>query len=77
VKLPDARVYLLAGGAMFNLAAGPGDPYDAFDLTSAILLAGLAHLLDSGPAYPPGLHPMPREVELEVAALATRLRAEG
>ncbi|GBD30852.1 Adenosylhomocysteinase [bacterium HR32] len=77
VRLPHGRVYLLAGGAMFNLAAGPGDPYDAFDLTSAILLAGLAHLLDSGPAYPPGLHPMPREVELEVAALATRLRAEG
>lgn len=70
VQLPGRRVYLLAGGAMFNLAAGPGDPYDAFDLTSALLLAGLAHLLDHGHRYPPGLHPMPHQVELAVAALA-------
>ncbi len=69
VRLPGRRVYLLAGGAMFNLAAGPGDPYDAFDLTSALLLAGLAHLLEHGHRYPPGLHPMPRQVELEVASL--------
>jgi adenosylhomocysteinase len=70
VQLPGRRVYLLAGGAMFNLAAGPGDPYDAFDLTSALLLAGLAHLLDQGHRYPPGLHPMPAEVERWVASLA-------
>lgn len=70
VQLAGKRVYLLAGGAMFNLAAGPGDPYDAFDLTSALLLAGLAHLFDHGHRYPPGLHPMPHEVELEVARLA-------
>lgn len=70
VQLAGKRVYLLAGGAMFNLAAGSGDPYDAFDLTSALLLAGLGHLLDHGHRYPPGLHPMPREVELEVARLA-------
>lgn len=69
VQLPGRRVYLLAGGAMFNLAAGPGDPYDAFDLTSALLLAGLAHLLDHGHRYPPGLHLMPHQVELAVAAL--------
>lgn len=70
VQLPGGRVYLLAGGAMFNLAAGPGDPYDAFDLTSALLVAGLAHLVDHGHHYPPGLHPMPCEVELAVASLA-------
>jgi S-adenosylhomocysteine hydrolase len=58
---------------MFNLAAGPGDPYDAFDLTSALLLAGIAHLVDRGHRYPPGLHPMPQEVEAEVAALSPHL----
>lgn len=73
VHLPGRRVYLLAGGAMFNLAAGQGDPYDAFDLTSALLLAGLDHLFQHGHRYPPGLHPMPREVELQVASLAVRL----
>jgi S-adenosylhomocysteine hydrolase len=58
---------------MFNLAAGPGDPYDAFDLTSALLLAGIAHLVDHGHRYSPGLHPMPREVEAEVASLNPHL----
>ncbi|MER3455477.1 MAG: adenosylhomocysteinase [candidate division GAL15 bacterium] len=80
VRLGNKRVYLLAGGAMFNLAAGPGDPYDAFDLTSALLLAGLAHLLEHGHHYPPGLHLMPAEVEHQVAHLAAQLaraRPEG
>ncbi len=77
VSLPQGRVYLLAAGAMFNLAAGPGDPYDAFDFTSAIWLAGLAHLLDAGPNYPPGLHPMPRQVELEVASFAAGARSSN
>ncbi|MCS7236094.1 MAG: adenosylhomocysteinase [Armatimonadota bacterium] len=75
VRLPGRRVYLLAGGAMFNLAAGGGDPYDAFDLTAALLLAGLQHLLDQGHRYPPGLHPMPAEVEHRVAYLARQLHA--
>ena len=30
--------YLLTGGAMFNLATGPGDLYDTFDLVTALML---------------------------------------
>lgn len=70
VQLGDRRVYLLARGAMFNLAAGPGDPYDAFDLTSALMLAGIAYMLDHHADHPPGVHLMPPEVERRVAALA-------
>jgi len=72
--LGGRRLYLLAGGAMVNLAAGFGDPYDAFDLTSALMLAGIAYMLRHHRAFPPGLHLFPREVEQQVAALAAAAR---
>jgi len=75
VQLGDRRVYLLAQGAMFNLAAGPGDPYDAFDLTSALMLAGISYMLDHHADHPPGVHPMPPSVERHVAALAAPAHA--
>lgn len=40
VAVEGKTVFLLAQGAMLNLAAGPGDRVDAFDLTSALMLAG-------------------------------------
>ncbi|MDR7509511.1 MAG: adenosylhomocysteinase [Armatimonadota bacterium] len=70
VELGGRTVYLLAEGAMFNLAAGPGDPYDAFDLTSALMLAGIEYMVAHHQDFPPGLHLMPAEVERRVAALA-------
>jgi adenosylhomocysteinase len=71
VDLPGRTVYLLAAGAMFNLAAGPGDPYDAFDLTSALMLAGIEYMVGHHRDFPPGIHRMPAEVERRVAALAS------
>ena len=56
-------LYLLAGGAMFNLAAGPGDPYDTFDLVTALMLEATGCLATEGAGYPPGVHPLPREVQ--------------
>ncbi len=70
IDLPGRTVYLLAGGAMFNLAAGPGDPYDAFDLTSALMLAGIEYMVHRHQEFPPGVHLLPDEVERRVAALA-------
>lgn len=66
------RVYLLAGGAMLNLAAGPGDPYDAFDLTSALMLAGIEWMVRRHADFSPGVHAMPAEVEQRIATLADR-----
>lgn len=60
-------LYLLAGGAMFNLAAGPGDPYDTFDLVTALMLEATAFLATEGVEYPPGLHPLPKEVQNRAA----------
>lgn len=57
------NLFLLAGGAMFNLAAGPGDPYDTFDLVIALMLEATGFLATEGFRYPPGVHPLPKEVE--------------
>jgi len=62
------RVYLLAGGAMFNLAAGPGDPYDAFDLTTALMVEGIRFMVHRHRDYPPGIHLFPPEVERAAVA---------
>ena len=56
-------LYLLAGGAMFNLAAGPGDPYDTFDLVTALMIEATGFLATEGVGYPPGLHRLPRKVQ--------------
>lgn len=56
-------LYLLADGAMFNLAAGPGDPYDTFDLVTALMLEATGFLAVEGVGYPPGVHPLPRAVQ--------------
>jgi len=72
--LDGRRLYLLAGGAMVNLAAGFGDPYDAFDLTTALMLAGIDFMVRRHHEFAPGLHLLPDEVEREVAALASTPR---
>ena len=56
-------LFLLAGGAMFNLAAGPGDPYDTFDLVTTLMLEATGFLATEGVGYPPGIHPLPKKVQ--------------
>jgi hypothetical protein len=48
---------------MFNLAAGPGDPYDTFDLVTALMLEATAFLATEGVEYAPGIHLLPKEVQ--------------
>lgn len=60
-------IYLLAGGAMFNLAAGPGDPYDTFDLVTALMIEATGFLATEGVRYSPGIHPLPRKVQERAA----------
>ncbi len=47
---------------MANLTAGEGDSLNAFDLTMAVLTAGIGFLASDGPSYPPGIHLLPRHV---------------
>jgi adenosylhomocysteinase len=62
-EVEGRTLYLLAGGAMFNLAAGPGDPYDTFDLVTALMLEATGFLATGGASYPPGVHLLPKEVQ--------------
>jgi adenosylhomocysteinase len=62
-EVEGRTLYLLAGGAMLNLAAGPGDPYDTFDLVTALVLEATGFLVTEGVDYPPGVHPLPQEVQ--------------
>ena len=60
-RVAGKTLYLLAGGAMANLTAGPGDTLNSFDITMAVMLSGLRYVLsEEAAAHPPGLHPLPR-----------------
>ncbi len=54
---------------MFNLAAGPGDPYDTFDLVTALMLEATAFLATEGVEFAPGIHLLPKEVQNRAARL--------
>ncbi len=68
-EVEGRTLYLLAGGAMLNLAAGPGDPYDTFDLVTALMLEATAFLATEGVRRPPGVHPLPKQVQDRAARL--------
>jgi adenosylhomocysteinase len=61
-SIGEKRIYLLAGGAMFNLTAGQGDSLNAFDITLAALVSGIGHIAGQGAEWSPGIHLLPREV---------------
>jgi len=50
--LGGSTIYLLADGSMFNLTAGWGVSLNAFDITLAVMTAGIKYLVIEG-ACPP------------------------
>ncbi|MFU8771863.1 MAG: adenosylhomocysteinase [Anaerolineales bacterium] len=54
-------VYLIAGGSMANLTAGPGDSLNAFDVTLAVLASGIGYISGPGADWTPGLHLLPNQ----------------
>jgi adenosylhomocysteinase len=67
--LGDRRLNLLAAGRVVNLAAAEGHPAGVMDVSFA-LQALAAELLAREPgARAPGVHPVPEEIEREVATL--------
>lgn len=62
IQLGERTVYLFAGGSMANLTAGHGDSLNAFDVTLAIMAAGIGHIVGAGAEEPPGVHLLPRAV---------------
>jgi adenosylhomocysteinase len=76
-RLPDGRrVYLLAEGRLVNLAAAEGHPAAVMDMSFAnqALTAEWLAKQERG-SLTAGVHPVPREIDEEVAAL--KLRAMG
>jgi adenosylhomocysteinase len=65
---PDGRrLNLLAGGRVVNLAAGEGHPAEIMDLSFANQALAAEHLVRSDLA--PGVHPVPLELDREIARL--------
>lgn len=62
VDLGGRTVYLFAGGSMANLTAGHGDSLNAFDVTIAVMTAGIGYIAGAGEKQPPGVHILPRAV---------------
>lgn len=59
-------VYLLADGSMFNLTAGYGDSLNAFDVTLAVMTAGVGYIVAAGQTQPAGLYLLPESVWMPV-----------
>jgi adenosylhomocysteinase len=67
---PDGRhLNLLAAGRVVNLAAGEGHPAAVMDMSFANQALAAEHLVVHRGALPPGIHPVPDDVDREVARL--------
>ncbi len=58
---------------MANLTAGHGDSLNAFDITSAVMVAGVGFIATVDAAWPNAVHPLPEAVWRSVAARAVDL----
>ncbi len=70
-RVGDHEIFLLAGGSMANLTAGHGDSLNAFDVTSAVMVAGVGFIAGTDASWPAAVHPLPAEVWRGVAENAT------
>ena len=69
-KLGDGRtVYLLGEGRLINLAAAEGHPASVMDMSFANQALSLEHLVLHAGRLTPGVHPVPRAIDEEVARL--------
>jgi adenosylhomocysteinase len=63
------RLNLLAKGRVVNLAAAAGHPAAVMDMSFAGQALAAEHLVRSGRTLGPGVHPVPMEIDREVARL--------
>jgi adenosylhomocysteinase len=61
------RLHLLASGRVVNLAAAQGHPAEVMDVSFALQALAAERLIDS--SLPPGVHPVPPDLDRQVAAL--------
>lgn len=63
-------VELLDDGGCINVTAGEGNPIEIMDLSFAVQLSAIRHLVESAGTLAPGVHPLPAEADDAVAAQA-------
>jgi adenosylhomocysteinase len=69
-RLPDGRsLNLLASGRVVNLAAGEGHPASVMDLSFALQALSVEHLVAAEGLLGAGVHPVPDDIDREVARL--------
>ncbi len=69
------RLYLLGEGRLINLAAAEGHPSSVMDMSFANQALCCVHLARHGPEMTKAVHPVPREIDEEIARL--KLAAMG
>ena len=62
VTINNKSIFIIADGSMANLTAGKGDSLNAFDITLAVLTAGVGYMVTDGERNDPGLHILPKNV---------------
>jgi adenosylhomocysteinase len=65
----DRRLHLLAQGRVVNLAAGQGHPAEIMDISFALHALAVEWLAREGGALDAGIHPVPADLDREVARL--------
>lgn len=53
--------YALSNGAMFNLTAGYGDSLNTFDVSLALMAAGVKHMFEQSDQFENGMHMLPEQ----------------
>ncbi|GGM53926.1 adenosylhomocysteinase [Longimycelium tulufanense] len=67
-RLPNGRaVVLLAEGRLVGQSAAEAHPAEVMDMTFATQSMAVQYLVSNGKKMEPGVHPIPREIENEVA----------
>jgi adenosylhomocysteinase len=69
------RLYLIAHGALANIAASDGHPVEIMDMSFSVQALAIHFLANHAHELAPGLHPLPEEIDREVAH--TRLKLLG
>jgi adenosylhomocysteinase len=69
-RLPDGRrLHLLAEGRLVNIAGGDGHPVEIMDLSFTVQALAIHYLARHYRELPPGVHPLPPEIDREIAAI--------
>ncbi len=68
--MEDGRhIYLLADGRLVNLAAAEGHPASVMDMSFANQALSAEHMAKHADTLEPGVHPVPEEIDREIARL--------